>query len=266
MSETPREFLARWLPSGFLRGSAAFQVIGGVTAVASDVPSFLPALLLANHAVITAACLWPVSPLLGPNRVRLDAGAAGRREVALTFDDGPDPEVTPWVLDYLDRHGAKATFFLIAARARRYPSLTAEIAARGHTVGNHSFHHRVNFALQGVSALRRELADAQSALADLTGAVPRHFRAPAGMRNPWLQPMLTPLGLELVSWTRRGLDGVWKQPDRVYERLVRNLEAGDILLLHDGATAVGSALPLVQSVLPRLFERLDELSLKSAAL
>jgi peptidoglycan/xylan/chitin deacetylase (PgdA/CDA1 family) len=266
MTETASEFLARWLPSTFLRGSAAFQVLGGIAAVSTDVVPFLPEALAANHLLVAAASMWPASPLLGPNRCRLDASAAARGEIALTFDDGPDPVTTPLVLDWLDRFEAKASFFLIAERAQRHPELTAEILARGHVIGNHSFHHRATFALQGVGSLRRELEAAQAVFAELTGQTPRYFRAPAGMRNPWLQPMLTLLDLELVTWSKRGFDGVSRNPETVLPRLVRNLRAGDILLLHDGAPTVGESRALLDSILPRLLQTVRDLGLESIAL
>ena len=90
--------------------------------------------LVANHLLLSASVLWPRGRILGPNLVRLPAAAAARNEVSLNFDDGPDPEVTPRVLDLLDRHQAKASFFCIGEKAAAHPDLVREIARRGHSV------------------------------------------------------------------------------------------------------------------------------------
>lgn len=221
----------------------------------------------ANHALLTGAGLWPRSTLLGPNLQRLPAAAVARGQVALTFDDGPDAEVTPRVLDLLDGAGARATFFVIAERALAAPALTREIVARGHTLANHSAAHRHNFSLLGPAALRREIGRAQQILADLAGVRAHCFRAPAGLRNPLLDPVLHGLNLHLVSWTRRGFDTRERDPGRVLARLTRGLAAGDILLLHDGhAARCSTGLPVVLEVLPALLKQLREAALVPATL
>ena len=211
------------------------------------------AAVVANHAALTAAGLWPRSAWLGPNLSRLPPAAAARRELALTIDDGPDPEVTPAMLDLLDTEGARATFFCIADRVRRHAALAREIVARGHSVQNHSLRHRHTFSLLGPRGFSDELSQAQQVITDVTGERPVCFRAPAGLRNPFLDPVLHRLGLRLVSWTRRGFDTREADPQRVLSRLTRGLAAGDILLLHDGhaaRTAAGRAVGL--EVLPPL--------------
>jgi peptidoglycan/xylan/chitin deacetylase (PgdA/CDA1 family) len=192
--------------------------------------------LLANHLLLTTLGVIPRSRLLGLNWTRLPPEhAAGR--IALTFDDGPDPAVTPEVLRILAEHGVRATFFCIGERARRHPELVQACAAAGHAVENHSDRHRHSFALLGPAALRRELEHAQSSLQQLSGARPRFFRAPAGVRSPLLDPVLQQMGLQLAAWTRRGFDTVNGNAERVLARLARGLRAGDILLLHDGNAA-----------------------------
>lgn len=223
-----------------------------------------------NHAVITLGGLWPRSRWLGPNLVRLPAAARARREVALTIDDGPDPEVTPRVLDALDAlgpNGLKATFFVIAARAREHPALVREIARRGHSVQNHSHDHAVWFSTFGYAALEREIAASQAALTDLLGEEPAFFRAPAGLRNPFLPIVLDRHGLSLVSWTRRGFDTVRGDAPRVLASLTEDLGAGDILLLHDGHAARDAAgEPVLLGVLPALARALETAGLVTATL
>jgi peptidoglycan-N-acetylglucosamine deacetylase len=260
--------LLRWFPSPFLRASVLFQVAGWPLSGSGVIEaSWLPAALLLNHALVFGASVYPRGKWLGPNLVRLPAEQALRGEVALTFDDGPDPYVTPRVLDLLDEHHAPATFFLIGERARRHPSLVREIQRRGHQIENHSDRHRTHFALQGPGAIGRELRQAQGSLAQLTGREPRYFRAPFGMRNPWVQPVLDRLNLRLVSWTRRGYDAVRGDPARVASRLLSNLQAGDILLLHDGTCArTRQGQPVVLAVLPRVLQKIESLNLRPVRL
>ncbi|MDN5870833.1 MAG: polysaccharide deacetylase family protein, partial [Nitrococcus sp.] len=167
--------------------------------------------LAANHTLLMLAGLCPRSRLLGPNLTRLPEN--GPPAVALTFDDGPDPEVTPEVLRLLAEHGARATFFCIGARAEAHPKLVRAIAAAGHRVGNHSQRHLVRFALLGPWAMAREIGHAQQILAALGDEAPHYFRAPAGIRNPFTGMVLAHLGLRLVSWTRRGFDTVTRDPE-----------------------------------------------------
>jgi peptidoglycan/xylan/chitin deacetylase (PgdA/CDA1 family) len=251
-----------------LRASVGLHAAAAGLAFAA--PQTLPWLvggLVLNHVALTAAGLWPRSTWLGPNVRRLPAPAAERGEWALTLDDGPDPEVTPRVLDLLDAHGARASFFCIAERAQREPALLREIVARGHEVHNHSLRHRHHFSVLGPGALRHEIAQAQAVLCDLLGSRPTCFRAPAGLRNPFLDPVLHRLGLHLVSWTRRGFDTRERDPSRVLARLGRGLAGGDILLLHDGHAARDTAgQPVLLAVLPALLAEARRRGLRAVTL
>jgi peptidoglycan/xylan/chitin deacetylase (PgdA/CDA1 family) len=240
-----------------VRASIGLHMVAAGIAVA--LPEAFPWVvggLLANHAGLTVAGLIPRSRVLGPNITRLPPASAARGEIAITIDDGPDPDVTPAVLDLLDRHDARATFFCIAENAARHPALTREIVAREHSVQNHSAAHRHTFSTLGPRGYADELSRAQTMLSDIVGVRPTCFRAPAGLRNPFLDPVLSRLGLHLVSWTRRGFDTREASAARVLERLSRGLAAGDILLLHDGHAARGpSGQPVLLDVLPALIER-----------
>jgi peptidoglycan/xylan/chitin deacetylase (PgdA/CDA1 family) len=187
--------------------------------------------------------------------------------VALTFDDGPDPEVTPRVLDMLEEADARATFFPVGEQADRFPDLIATAAESGHRLGNHTWSHPAGFWFLPPAALGREIDRAQELLTALGGVPPRWFRAPAGIRSPWLEPQLARRRLGLVSWTRRGFDTVTGDPDRVAERLGGGLAAGDVLVLHDrGASRSPSGRPVVLEVLPRLLERLVDRGLRPVPL
>lgn len=257
---------ARWRPNVFLRGSAALHAAAFAgTALGPEHWAWAMGAVAANQAVLLAGSLLPRSRLLGPNWTRLPAAAGA--QVAITLDDGPDPEVTPRVLEVLARHGAQASFFCIGERAAAHPALMREIAAAGHAVENHTWRHRHDFALFGPGRFADEIGRAQEALAALAGARPRFFRAPAGMRNPFLDLALTRLGLQLVSWTRRGYDTLNANAQDVLARLTRGLAAGDILLLHDGhAARTASGAPVVLEVLPRLLDAVAEAGLRPVTL
>jgi len=255
-----RETGRRWSPAPVVRLSV-FVHAAGVLALTMqpEAWAWVVGTLVADHLILLGATLWPRSTLLGPNLVRLPAFAAGRREVCLSFDDGPDPDVTPRVLDLLDRHQGKASFFCIGEKAAAYPELVKEIARRGHSVENHSYHHRRAFAFFGLSRLKHEVEAAQETISRLTGRPPAFFRAPAGFRSPLLDPVLAACGLRYVSWTRRGFDSVSSDSQRILRRLTRGLAAGDVLLLHDSG-------PVVLSVLPALLERMAAQGLRSVSL
>lgn len=257
-----------WTPPPFLIASAGVHGLA-LSSVLAWPGSWGVALaaVIANHLAIGAASILPRSALLGPNIARLHAGAEGGEIVALTFDDGPDPEVTPAVLDMLEAAGATATFFCIGSRAEAHPDLIASMRARGHGVENHTYRHPNAFALFGPRALEREVLRGQRALEDPQARPPRFFRSPAGMQNPWLGWVLAKNGLRLVSWSRRGFDTVSRDGARVAARVGRDLRAGDIALLHDGNSArTRGGRPVVLEALPRVLDQMARRGLRSEAL
>jgi peptidoglycan-N-acetylglucosamine deacetylase len=256
-----------WRPAPLIRGSVALHIAAAGAALAR--PQWWPwalSAVVADHLLLTAAGLWPRSKLLGPNWTRLPA-ASGEPSIAITVDDGPDPEITPRVLALLDEHRVRATFFCVGERVTRHAALAREIVQRGHAIENHSQRHLHRFSLLGPRALADEIARAQQAILTATGEVAQFFRAPAGLRNPFLEPVLARANLRLVSWTRRGFDTVSASAQRVLGRLTRGLQAGDILLLHDGhaaRTARGSAVIL--DVLPPLLAAIEAAGLTPVTL
>jgi peptidoglycan-N-acetylglucosamine deacetylase len=246
----------RWAPAPLLYASAALH-LGAVGALLTR-PGVWPWALgtvIANHVALAGAGLWPRSQLLGPNwnRLPIQVGAAGG--VAITIDDGPDPKVTPAVLEQLQQYRACATFFCVGERVLRFKDLAQEIVRRGHSIENHSQRHRHNFSLLGPKAMSNEISRAQDSIFQVTGSLPVFFRAPAGLRNPFLDPVLAHLKLRLASWTRRGFDTINGNAQSVYERLANALRGGDILLLHDGnAARGGNGKAVILEVLPRLLD------------
>ncbi len=243
-----------WQPTLLIRATLLLHVSALIFLVAEPLQwRWALGAVFANHLLLMLAGLWPRCHWLGPNWTRLPAAAADRHEIALTIDDGPDPVVTPQVLDLLDRYEVRATFFCIGEKAARFPDLCRDIVRRGHTIENHSQHHRHYFAMMNRSGFMRELQTAQTTLTVITGKPPLFFRAPAGLRNPFLDPVLTELGLRLASWSARGFDTRVNDAARVNKRLLHDLRAGAILLLHDGnAARTPAGTPVILDVLPKV--------------
>lgn len=252
-------------PSPLLLGSAGIH--GAALASVAWSPSVWPLALgavAASHAAITLAGLLPRAALLGPNISRLPPAAGP--VVALTFDDGPDPEVTPRVATLLASAGVRATFFCIGRRAEQHPDLVRALRVAGHGIENHTYHHHNTFAFGGPANLASEIRRAQEALAQ-SGPPPRFFRPPAGMQSPWVPGAVAATGLQHVSWTRRGFDTVTADSHRVARRLLTNLRAGDILLLHDGnAASSATGRPVVLDALTRVLDRMVAAGLQSRPL
>ena len=259
-----------WHTSWLIRISILIHILllGFVIAYPQHWPYALVVLMM-NHLTITITGLLPRSHWLGDNWTRLPEWSAKRNEIALTIDDGPDLEVTPQVLDMLDQYQVKATFFCIGRRASLYPDICKDIMQRGHEIGNHSQKHWHNFSLSGTAALTREVETAQQTLKNITGVEPKFFRAPAGLRNLFLAPVLARLNLQLAHWSVRAYDTKVKNPERVKTKLLNGLKPGAILLMHDGnaartsnggkntagiTTGANKEKPMILAVLPALIE------------
>lgn len=254
-----------WQPGVVIRLSMVFHVACLVAVVVRPQWwAWVLAAFVVNHVILGLIGMWPKSRMLGPNMLRLPEAAARRGEIALTFDDGPDPEITLQVLDLLDRYQAKASFFCVGRRVTAHPDVVREIVRRGHSVENHSQRHSGFFGFFVLRGLREEIAAAQDAIAAVTGRPPAFFRSPMGIRNPFLDPVIARLGLIYITWTRRGFDTVSRNPQAVLDRLTRGLAAGDVLLLHD--RRAGAAKPPVLEVLPALLQNIAAAGLKSVSL
>jgi len=199
----------------------------------------VPAVAVLTSGAIAYAAVHQRSQLFGAT-IR-STGAP--QQLALTFDDGPNPAATPLLLDLLDQYNAKATFFMIGRFVRECPKLAKEIANRGHLIGNHTQTHPNLFWLNK-RGIRNELQQCQSALQDVVGVAAKVFRPPYGFRNPWVVGTARELGMQTVMWTL--LPGDWREksvewlagrmrPIADHAKDSANRTAGDVLCLHDGA-------------------------------
>lgn len=156
------------------------------------------------------------------------------RRVAITFDDGPDPVMTPRLLELLGRYGAKATFFVVGAKAVEHPDLVRRIVAEGHTLGNHTSHHRGLDPLRSTAAIAADLAYAREQVEALTGRRMKLFRPPYGVTNPMIGRAVRRMGLTTIGWSVRSFDTVVATPrEEVLARITRRLHPGAVILLHD---------------------------------
>lgn len=205
-----------------------------------------PALAAAAAGLAGYGAAHPRSQLFGATLCRTNSP----RKLALTFDDGPNPAITPKLLELLDRYRARATFFVIGKHARECPDLLKETAVRGHVIGNHTDAHPNLFWLKP-DHITVELRCCNFAIIAATGAPPKWFRPPFGFRNPWVVPAARELNQRVVMWTL--IPGDWRatssewliprmKPIAVHAK--RNVAAGsargaaatgDILCLHDGS-------------------------------
>lgn len=234
----------------------------GATALWLDAPWLLATALAGFLSLLGLGVAIPRWQWFGPFRCH---GPRTAREVALTFDDGPDPSATPALLELLARERVPAAFFVIGARAAAAPQLTAAIAAAGHLLGNHSYAHGNLTNFYSTGRLAAEIERAQQAIAAASGVAPRYFRPPIGLSNPNTFAAARRLGLEVVGWDVRSLDTRSKDPAAIVRRVAQRLRPGSVVLLHDGGIPASQLCKTVHLLLQKLREldytvvRLDRL-------
>jgi peptidoglycan/xylan/chitin deacetylase (PgdA/CDA1 family) len=207
--------------------------------------------------VISQRCGFFAQPL-----IRVD-GVADR--LALTFDDGPDEEFTPKLLELLAQYDQRATFFVIGHKVKAHPDLVRRIVAEGHELGNHTLGHTWHLALWSAQRIAAELEQASALIEEVAGRRPALFRPPAGVLSPRIAAGARAAGLRLVGFTVRSGDGSpLVSARRALRRLRRGLRPGAILVLHDGV--VGDRRPTSLDVLPRLCEEMTQNGLRSVPL
>ncbi len=192
-------------------------------------PSAAALIALFYIILCVLACFFPQTNFLFDVVSR---GRTGENFVALTFDDGPSETVTGQVLDLLDKHQVKATFFVSGENASRYPEIIREIIARGHTLGNHSYNHDPFLMLKGYRTIYREISQAQEVLRQ-AGVITWAFRPPVGIVNPQLPRALDKLEMFCVTFSLRARDAGNFFVKNISNKILNKIKAGDIILLHD---------------------------------
>ena len=195
--------------------------------------------LAAGAAVITAGyqSMAPTGQWFGRAFHGLPRGS---KQIALTFDDGPNDPHTLHLLDALAKHNVHATFFLIGRYVLQRPDIAVEIAKRGHVVGNHTFTHPLLIFLP-MERLREELQQCREAMFNAIGEHSNLFRPPFGGRRPGIFHTVRQLGLEPVMWSVTGYD--WNAPSaaNIERKVSKRIRGGDVVLLHDGGHAAFGA-------------------------
>jgi peptidoglycan/xylan/chitin deacetylase (PgdA/CDA1 family) len=166
-----------------------------------------------------------------------------RKSVALTFDDGPDPEFTPRILDILSEKNVKATFFVIGKKAEKYPDLLRRIDDEGHIIANHSYSHHYLIAFFSTSRLTKDLQRCGEVVSQVLGKTPAFFRPPFGVTNPRYGTAIRENGLNSIGWSLRSLDTRAASKYALIDAVISKLKKGDIVLLHDRLAVTTEALP-----------------------
>jgi peptidoglycan/xylan/chitin deacetylase (PgdA/CDA1 family) len=163
-------------------------------------------------------------------------GRRGSKQIALTFDDGPNDPHTVHLLEVLSKHNVHATFFLIGRYVRQRPDLAREIGKRGHIIGNHTFSHPL-LTFQSPESIRREITQCRDAIQDAVSEHSNLFRPPWGGRRPAVFRIARQLGLEPVMWNITGYDWKATSPEVIEQKVGPKIRGGDVILLHDGGHA-----------------------------
>lgn len=172
--------------------------------------------------------------------------------VALTFDDGPDPEQTPRVLDTLREHGVRATFFLIGSKAELHPEIVRRMAAEGHAIGIHTWSHSPGFPMQRSGAMAADILRCRESLRQIAGVETHLFRPPFGVTNPMVARAVKRTQSRCIGWSVRSFDTLLRRSrEAVAERIARRLGDGKVILLHDDRPGADRLLRLVLDDLKR---------------
>ncbi len=175
--------------------------------------------------------------------------STNEKKVALTFDDGPTPEITREVLSILKEYRVPATFFLIGNQIAAHSSIVQQIVDEGHLIGNHSFSHDNRMGIFGKHRIQEELESTNSVIHKTTGKTVNWFRPPFGVTNPIIAKVVTEMGLEVIGWNIRTYDTVRKDPEAILKAVKNKLSPGSVILLHDRFQYTGKALQLILAFL-----------------
>ncbi len=189
-------------------------------------------------------------------------GSRSKKEIAITFDDGPMKEFTPAILNILKKESTPAAFFLIGKNISGNEELVKQMNKDGHLVGNHSFEHGFWFSLSGKKNMTADLKKCDDEIERAIGKRPKFFRPPYGVTNPWIAKVIQRGSYESIGWSVRTYDTVSKSKKALLQKSLKKIENGDVILFHDwGKHTVGILSDFIREVRARDFKivRLDEL-------
>ena len=162
--------------------------------------------------------------------------------VSFTFDDGPDLEITPQILDVLAAENIKATFFIIGNKIEKNKELLLRIYNEGHTIGNHSFSHTKKMTMFSSSKLREDIAECSTHIKKVIDQKPLFFRPPYGVTTPRYQRALKALNMKSIGWSLRSFDTVIETKEVLYKKIINKIKPGSIVLFHDTQSVTLSVL------------------------
>lgn len=183
----------------------------------------------------------------------ISKGNPAENKIALTFDDGPHPEITHKVLELLEKFNAKATFFCIGKNVKMHPEILTKINTSQHTIGNHSFSHSTKIDFIKKSEWLDEIISTDLEIKKIIGSKPEFFRPPFGVTTPHLAKAIDETRHTVIGWNVRSFDTVSNQnPDKVVKRILSKTRPGSIILLHDHLPGI---VPILEQLLPELQRR-----------
>ncbi len=197
-----------------------------------NLPSYLCILLVAGWFVLTSIGSFHIRWNYFLNAFHSNP-SFNKNTVAITFDDGPHPVITPQILELLQKYNATATFFCIGKQIEEYPELFKQIVNAGHTIGNHSYSHSNNFGFFSTKRVLAELKKTDDLIFDLINKHVKLFRPPFGVTNPNIAKAIKQSKHHVIGWNIRSLDTKIQDPKKIIERITRQLKSGDVVLLHD---------------------------------
>lgn len=210
--------------------------------------------------------IWIGITALGAFQIRLNYFLTSRNQhhnttenhIAITFDDGPNPQFTPQVLALLKKYRAQATFFLIGKNVEKHPEIAKQIVNEGHTIGNHTYSHSGKIGFFSTKKLVEEIEKTDQIFQKFIEKTPLLFRPPFGVTNPNINKALQKTGHTSIGWSKRSFDTTRISEERIFDRVTDKLQKGDVILLHDQSQKT-------VAVLERLLLFIQEKQLKSVS-
>jgi peptidoglycan/xylan/chitin deacetylase (PgdA/CDA1 family) len=195
---------------------------------------------ISGWVFVAVLVLWFVTNVIGSAFIQLNYhvkaychnSSEKENKIALTFDDGPN-ENTLQILEILKKYNTKAAFFCIGKNIEKHPEILRRIVADGHIAGNHSYSHSHFFDFYRKDRIVQELRETDNLILEITGKKPHFFRPPYGVTNPSIRRALAVTKHRVIGWNIRSMDGVSKDGNAIFNRIIKHLSPGSVVLLHD---------------------------------